>query len=214
MWGALVGPDAVFTGPGPTPSTVITSADEPPPEDGLREEAERVVRDTEPPAWLRVLVWLFEIVVLLGMLLVAAFLLRAAREAWRRRSERRRPVAEHRDFDLLDEPAAARDAIREDVAEQDAALRGGSPRNGIVAAWHRFEVQAGRAGLARKSWETSSEFALRLLDLAGAPPATVTALAELYREARFSDHDLDETARQRAIELLAEMRSGLGTGVR
>ena len=41
--------------------------------------------------------------------------------------------------------------------------------------------------MARQQWETSSEFALRLLDAADVDPEAVTRLLELYREARFSE---------------------------
>ena len=55
--------------------------------------------------------------------------------------------------------------------------------------------------------ETSSEFALRLLDLAEADPRAVADLAALYREARFSDHRLDEPARERARTALAAIHA-------
>jgi hypothetical protein len=60
-------------------------------------------------------------------------------------------------------------------------------------------VQAEAAGIGREPWETSAEFTLRVLDLVSADERAVAELSVLYREARFSDHDLDEAARTAAV---------------
>jgi hypothetical protein len=52
-----------------------------------------------------------------------------------------------------------------------------------------------------------------MLDRAGADSAAVTRLAELYREARFSEHELGEPDRQAALAALTTIRGSLG-GVR
>ena len=83
----------------------------------------------------------------------------------------------------------------QDGAEQARLLEEGEARNAIVECWHRFEVQAARAGLGRRPAETSSELALRMLDAADVDRAAVTRLLELYREARFSGHDVAEDDR-------------------
>jgi GrpB-like predicted nucleotidyltransferase (UPF0157 family) len=91
----------------------------------------------------------------------------------------------------------------------EAVLRDGEPRNAIVAAWDRFEEQAERVGVARKLWETSSEFTLRLLDAVAAAPPAVSRLAVLYREARFSEHEINEANRQAAVEALREIHASI-----
>ena len=101
------------------------------------------------------------------------------------------------EFTTLDEPARLVEAITGDAAEQDGLLRDGDPRNAIVAAWLRFEAQGDSVGLGRRSWETSSEYAIRILDLVSADSGAVNRLAGLYREARFSDHPITEVHRQR-----------------
>ena len=92
---------------------------------------------------------------------------------------------------------------------------GGSPRNAVVEAWHLFETSAGRVGAVRKPWETSSEFTLRVLDAVHADPHAVARLAQLYREARFSEHELTEDDRAAAVEALdavhASLRSTTGS---
>jgi hypothetical protein len=127
--------------------------------------------------------------------------------AARRYREPRREVI---DFDVLDDPAPLVEEMRRDATEQFELLLGGEPRNAIVAAWDRFEEQAERAGAARKTWETSSEFTLRLLDAVSAPPEAVSRLAALYREARFSEHEITESNREAAIDALRDIHTSLG----
>jgi len=129
---------------------------------------------------------------------------------WRRRPP---PKATNVEFDVLDDPDALADEIRSDAAAQFELLLGGNPRNAIVACWDRFEEQAERIGVARQPWETSSELILRLLDAVSADSAAVTRLEVLYHEARFSQHDIDESRRESAIEALHAIHASLGVGV-
>ncbi len=62
----------------------------------------------------------------------------------------------------------------------------------------------------REPWETSSEFALRILDMVRADTSAVSALAELFREARFSEHEVTEADRSAAIDRLAQIHASLG----
>jgi hypothetical protein len=41
----------------------------------------------------------------------------------------------------------------------------------------------------------------------------VTRLESLYREARFSEHEIDETRREAAVEALRAIHASLGIGV-
>ena len=232
-WATLLGPDEVFTGPGPRPATtttetciplpVTTAADgsttveipddlaarnycEPPPAFAGGEGEEIVERP--PPLWIKVLVWfllatMVAVVAALVLWLVAA-VLREVRVR-RIRTDAREGVA----FAVLDEPIRVAEQVAADADEQDTLLRVGDPRNAIVAAWHRFEVQGERAGVARRVSETSSEYALRILDLADADAGPVNRLAELYREARFSDHPVTEEHRSEALAALAGIRRSL-----
>jgi hypothetical protein len=133
-------------------------------------------------------------------------------QAWRDR--RRDPgTPEHVEFEVLAAaPERLAAQIERDAASQRDALLTGSPRNGIVACWHRFEMQAADAGVVPHVWETSSEFTLRFLDLAGADDDAVARLGALYREARYSPHPLGEEARQAAVEALETIhRTHLGS---
>jgi hypothetical protein len=116
------------------------------------------------------------------------------------------------DFDVLDDPEPLLEEIREDADEQYELLLGGHPRNAIVACWDRFEEQAERAHASRRAWETSSEFTLRLLEAVSADAHAVSRLEGLYREARFSEHEMGESHRQEAIEALRAIHVSLGIG--
>ena len=172
-WATLIGPDEVFTGPGRAPRTMTTDDADvhaeahhrrrrrpPTPEaepddlaslpeceapDTTIQDAEDLVREADPPLWVEILVWAFEF-----LLLAAVLAPRRARgrpgtptscSAAPATAASVRPSSSP----TLAEPARLAAAITEDAAEQDHLLREGEPRNAIVAAWHRFEVQGERA---------------------------------------------------------------------
>ena len=218
-WATLIGPDEVFTGPGPRPGSASTSTQsciplpvrtnpdgsttlavpddinerdycEPPP--ASIDDYRDLVEDHPPPLGVAVLVWLVVV---------------AVRQMLASRGEADRPDI---GFSVLDEPGRVVEQVVGDADEQEALLRDGDARNAIVATWHRFEVQGERAGVPRHASETSSEYALRILDLADADTVPVSRLAELYREARFSDHPITEEHRSEALTALAAIRRSLG----
>ena len=104
-------------------------------------------------------------------------------------------------------------ALLEDAAAQRRLLESGTPRNAVVECWHRFETAAAAAGLERRDWETSSEYTMRVLDLVDAHQPAVSRLGDLYREARFSEHDLTEADRAAALEDLDTIHHTIGVPV-
>lgn len=234
-WATLVGPSQVFTGPGIVERTVMTPTQTCMPlevvstapdgtttterpdnprglpwcEEPAAAQGEPTVQGPgDPPVWLKVLTWAFVVAILatiVGLLVFLALALRDQRGP-RRRREQRDEVA----FGVLDAPSRLVEEMIGDAGAQDAVLREGDPRNAIVAAWQRFEVQGEAAGVGRHPWETSSEYAIRVLDLVSADSGAVNRLATLYREARFSEHPVTEDHRTRALEALATIRRSLG----
>lgn len=102
-----------------------------------------------------------------------------------------------------DEPLAeALDGALDDLAH-------GSPRNSIVAAWHRLERAAETAWFVRNPADTPSEFAERVLASYHLDAEAVARLAALYREARFSDHPITDGQRDQARACLAALLDGL-----
>jgi hypothetical protein len=122
----------------------------------------------------------------------------------------REPRPDDVDFDVLEDPTPLVEEMRRDAADKLELLLDGEARNAIVAAWDRFAELAARVGAARKPWETSSEFTLRLLDAVSAAPPAVSRLAALYREARFSEHDITDANRHAAVEALREIHASIG----
>ena len=211
-WAASIGPGGVLEGPGiearrstpsPTESTLTASA-------SPQTDVQRLEESTPGPAnpWLRTIAFVVELATLclvLFLLFRLAQWLREAYDARRRRDERPDEVA----FDVIEAPGLVAREILHDAEAQRRVLLAGAPGNAIIQCWERFEAQAAAAGVSRQVWETSSEFTLRLLDLVAADDRAVSRLAGLYREARFSEHPMDEAHRAAALEALAVIHAGL-----
>jgi len=104
---------------------------------------------------------------------------------------------------------ALRDALHDDAQAQLDAVESGGPRDGIVACWLRLEEIVSSAGLPPRRSETSAEFVARVLGRLELDPRVVEALAELYREARFSEHHMGETSRTAARSALLLLHDDL-----
>ena len=96
-----------------------------------------------------------------------------------------------------------------DVESARVALAGGSPRNAIVACWMQLERDAAAAGLPREAAETSAEYVERVVAASSVDPAPIRELAALYREARFSRHELRDDHRTRALAALNRVEAVL-----
>lgn len=208
-WAALIGPSSVLTGPGPIMGAPTSTPTETPAEVETmdREDVEQREYGAATSIIANVIGGAIQLFAVVVMGFMAWLLARRAVRSWRMR--RRVDAPPDVEFESLaaGDPHRVRRAIETDADEQLRLLLEGHPRNAIVACWHRFEVQAVEAGLARHPWETSSEFALRLLERADVDPAPVSRLLELYREARFSEHDLDEDDRAAAADALRQIQS-------
>jgi len=88
-------------------------------------------------------------------------------------------------------------------------LLSGEPRNAIVAAWLSLETAAAATGLPRDPAETSTEYTARVIGTWAVDRDRLADLAALYREARFSVHDLGEDHRDRAVADLRVLHSDL-----
>lgn len=121
---------------------------------------------------------------------------------------RRRP-----DRPELDPLEGERDDVEPDLdlemTEARRALHEGVPRNAIVACWMQLEAEASWAGLPRLGHETSREYAERVIAEASVDPAPITELAALYREARFSAHEIGESHRAAAVAALERVEQAL-----
>lgn len=221
-WAASIGPSGVLRGEGPSPAGTPTLTESTTASGGYVTTDSTPAEPRRTPPWVRVFALLVDLAVVVGLVLLAAryAVVPAVRSARRRRRARLRRTTERLEFPVLEPPAAVAREILADAATQRRLLaEGGTPRNAVVECWHRFETQAAAAGLARGAWETSSEYTMRVLDLVDAHQPAVTRLGELYREARFSEHELTEAHRRQALEALDAIHrtigltAGTGTGV-
>jgi hypothetical protein len=211
-WAASIGPDDVLRKPGRQAGSSFIVQPSQSASNGIDfttlQRAHQ--HSSNPPAWLKLAAILFEVLAFVAVVYVTWRLAKLALVAWRGRRRLQTRDAERVEFDVLDDPERLKEALREGADEQFALLERGEPRNAIVACWHQFEVSTAEAGLARKPWQTTSEFVLRLLDAVGADDVQVNRLAALYREARFSDHPVTEDQRHAAIDALAATDRSLG----
>jgi Domain of unknown function (DUF4129) len=146
--------------------------------------------------------------IVLGLALLASIVYWLVTRHWRRPTGLHRPPGPAEP--LPDVAAAVRDAD----AELHDALRGGSPRNAIVACWVRLEAAVAAAGVPPRPADTSVELTKRVLAEHTVDGEAIGRLGELYREARFSTHELGEAHRQSAIAALAALQDELAAAAR
>jgi hypothetical protein len=99
---------------------------------------------------------------------------------------------------------AAVDAGLADLSEADR-----DPRRAVIACWVRLEQAAAAAGTPRRLGDTSTDLVLRLLREHRVDRRVLDRFAEIYREARYATHVVDETMRGQARSALRQLRTEL-----
>jgi Domain of unknown function (DUF4129) len=154
------------------------------------------------PNWL---VWFGAIVaiapVVIALLFAPAMLYVPDVGLWFGRREPR--SAEPAEVDDEVAPPPLVDAVAEGLRELDQ----GGPGEGVVACWVQLERAAADAGTHRAAPETASELVGRLIDRHPVSSGPLLRLADLYREARYSRHELPESARAEARTALEQLRA-------
>ena len=205
---ASAGPVRLWTARSPAPADLAThtagSTVPPPPPSLLHEPSGLSSRTT---AVLQILAILFLALVIAAGIPVARALARPTHVP-----ESRAPGG-HETAALPDGPELDV-VVAVDLAAARAALAEGPPRNAIVACWMQLERDAAGVGLSRVSSETSAEYAARVVARASVDPAPIAELAALYREARFSRHELGDEHRARALASLDRVAAALRAAVR
>ncbi len=165
---------------------------------------------TQTPQGLAPVVTIFIYVVLTLFALALSAIL------WRRYEQRRR----HRTAAPVTPQPAADEAFADIDAETArqlsrsaqrglAALDHGTPRDAIVRCWIMLEEAVTQAGLARDPALTTEEFTRAVLARYDVRATGIADLGNLYREARFSSHQLGEPHRRRAVHALNLLRDDL-----
>ena len=172
------------------------------------------VQDTVPrdhssgPPWGALVSQILGVLLILFVVTMVVWVARSGNwpRAWRRLRERR-------DRQITALPEVNECELEVDVDAARIALAEGSPRNAIVACWMQLERDAAAAGLPRAAAETSAEYVERVVAASSVDPAPIRELAALYREARFSRHELLDDHRSRALAALNRVETALRRGV-
>jgi hypothetical protein len=207
VWAATTGPVGVLSPsgrvvrPDRTSGDAATSTATPPEQPTLRETTKDVELKFD-------LSWLGDLITYGFFLALAVGVVLAARWLWQNRW-RPPPKPVETEFAVLPDADQLAEAVRDDRSRQLAAVADGSPRNGIVACWLSLETSVRAAGVQPHPSDTSTEFVVRVLHSLDLDPRAVSRLAALYREARFSEHELGEDARVEARSALDRLHDEL-----
>jgi hypothetical protein len=98
------------------------------------------------------------------------------------------------------------------LAQGLAELDEGDPRQAVIACWVRLERAAEDAGVQRKPGDTPTDLVVRLLSGRSVNSAVLNEFANVYREARYSPHPVDNASRDQARAALRLLRDELGAG--
>jgi hypothetical protein len=144
-------------------------------------------------------------VVLVGLAAFALWRDLAARRARRvgRRAGQRRDQPR-----TAEELVAALDAGLEELSDTDR-----DPRRAVIACWVRLEQAAAAAGTARHPGDSPTDLVGRLLNEQQVDARVLAALLEVYRQARYATHTVDDQMRSQARSALERLRADLDAGV-
>ncbi|MFC7531452.1 DUF4129 domain-containing protein [Actinoplanes sp. GCM10030250] len=137
-------------------------------------------------------------VVGLSWALIRDHLRRRGRRSGRR--DQRRPPRTAEDL------VAALDAGLEELSDTDR-----DPRRAVIACWVRLEDAAAAAGTPRSPGDSPTDLVGRLLAEQQVDAGVLAALLEVYREARYATHTVDDQMRTQARLALQRLRTDLGT---
>jgi hypothetical protein len=137
----------------------------------------------------------FVVVAVLVLLAGAVLALRA----------RRARVGEPADAGIEALTAALDQSLEDLAAESD-------PRRAVIKAYDRMERALGASGTPRRAAETPLEYLRRALAAVHASQQSIRRLTDLFEQARFSRHTIEEAMKREAIDALSLLRSELDAG--
>ena len=178
-----------------------------PPEEFVVESNEKAAT----PVWVR---WAVAGIAVAGIVAAGAMLVRElrARGGRRRGAGAERPTVPEA---TVAQPSAAGTAEDSEAARRavDAALESlreeGDPRAAVIEAYARMERVLAQRELGRLAPEAPREYLERVLREHDMPVGSLTALTDLFEEARFSLHPIPRSAPRRARSELETVRRAL-----
>ncbi|MCO8277111.1 DUF4129 domain-containing protein [Actinoplanes sp. TRM 88003] len=143
------------------------------------------------------------VLVVVGLLIYS--LVRDRRRRSGRNDRRKRRDNQPR---TAEELVAALDAGLEELSDTDR-----DPRRAVIACWVRLEQAAAAAGTPRHPGDSPTDLVGRLLREQQVDARVLAALLEVYRQARYATHTVDDQMRSQARSALERLRADLGAGV-
>jgi hypothetical protein len=83
------------------------------------------------------------------------------------------------------------------------------PRKAVIACYSRMERSLASFGLPRRPFEAPVEYLGRVLDELQSGSAAARRLTKLFERAKFSEHAIDASMKDEAIDAVSELRSEL-----
>jgi hypothetical protein len=161
----------------------------------------------EIPAWVETV--LGALCVLVVLLIVGVLVFFAVRDSIQARG---RPIEVDKGTPT---PAthAAEVAAALDAGLDQLAQSGSDPRSVVISCWVRLEDAAASAGTPRRPSDSPTDYVLRLLEVHRISRPVLDRLAAVYRAARYSFGDVDDSMRSQAVTALQHLRAELETRV-
>jgi hypothetical protein len=149
------------------------------------------------------------VLIILGVVFAALLIWAFVRDQVRRQDRRApRPMPVATPQAPADELVAAVDAGLEELSDTDR-----DPRRAVIACWVRLEQAAAVAGTPRQPGDTPTDLVSRVLAEQRVDARLLSALRDVYREARYATHTVDDRMRAEARSALQRLRADLGAGV-
>jgi ABC-type transporter Mla MlaB component len=192
-------PDATATTPPPLLPTSIPSA--------THAGTQTDTPSSGLPDWVGTVALILLCVV--GLIVLGIVVFALLREQAKRRAKRKGKLARKKTQPrTADELVAALDAGLEELSDADR-----DPRRAVIACWVRLEQAAAAAGTPRHPGDTPTDLVGRLLAEQQVDSRVLAALLEVYRQARYATHTVDDQMRRQAVDALQRLRADLGAGV-
>ena len=160
------------------------------------------------PEWLGTAALYLLLVVALVVVGLAIWAILRDQARRRARKGRRGSTPGRHGVRTAEELVAALDAGLEELSDTDR-----DPRRAVIACWVRLEQAAAAAGTPRSPGDSPTDLVGRLLREQRVDAQVLAALLEVYREARYATHTVDDQMRRQARSALERLRADLGAGV-
>ena len=83
------------------------------------------------------------------------------------------------------------------------------PRKAVIACYSRMERSLASYGLPRRPFEAPDEYLGRVLEELQSGSPSARRLTRLFERAKFSEHSIDASMKDEAIDAVSELRSEL-----